>query len=41
MHGHYIGKYFKDFNMKLHVPSQYRASKNFDEMKKKQTFFNW
>lgn len=33
MHGHDIGKYFKDFDIKLHVPSQYRASKNVDEMK--------
>lgn len=33
MHGHDIGKYFKDFNIKLHVPSQYWASKNVDETK--------
>lgn len=31
MHGHDVGKYFKDFNNKQHVPSQYRASKNVDK----------
>lgn len=33
MHGHDIGKYLEDFNIKLHVSSQYRASKNVDEIK--------